>query len=190
MNSLIIGEDVCYAGAAALHDVLLVVPPWQCTHSTLLGLLIVCHFLFFSVTHIIHGKVNVQSPRTSSSFSSNVTLKLRLSGGVSHVAARATCLQLIRWITRCSSSKVGTAGSLLSPWSIDLATLSTCASLYRHHHQQRRLSEVLFSPLKWAGSSPRLQRTSCIFIAIWRIKPTGLNKAAHFVKKKKLPRLT
>lgn len=44
------------------------------------------------------------------------------------------------------------------------------------------LSEVLFFPLKWPGSSPRFQQTSCIFIAIWRI-PTGLNKAAHFVKK-------
>lgn len=70
----------------------------------------------------------------------------------------------------------------VSPWRRSLPAFYSPHHPHHHHHPPPPLSEVLFFPLKWPGSSPRFQQSSCIFIAIWRI-PTGLNKAAHFVKK-------
>lgn len=137
-------------GAASLHKVLFIVLsmarhtlksvkcfPFACV-------LIVCNF-FFLCQSLYPWKskcVNFQEQAPDSLLT--WLINCRRSDGVSRIAAGVTRLQSIRWITRCGSSKVRTAGSPLGPWSIDLATLSTCAS--HHHHHHHRLSEVLFFP--------------------------------------------
>lgn len=107
------------------------------------GDFIVCIFFSLCHSHYLWGKKMCKVQEQAPHFLLTRLSNCRQSDGISHVAAGATRLQSIRWITRCGSLKVRTAGSPLGPWSIDLATLSTCASLHHHHH---RLSEVLFFP--------------------------------------------
>lgn len=137
-------------GAASLHNVLLTVLSMAIhTHKYVkcfpfACVLIVCNFFSLLITLSVAKqmcKFQEQAPHSLLTWLSNC----RRSDGVSRIAAGATRLLSIRWITRCGSWKVRTAGSPLGPWSIDLATLSTCASLHHHHHHHR-LSEVLFFP--------------------------------------------